>query len=353
MIISRTPFRISLFGGGTDYPRWYLRHGGAVLGTAINKYCYISIRTLPPFFEHRHRIVYSQIELPQTIEEIRHPAVRAVLQTQEIETGVEVQHHGDLPARSGMGSSSSFTVGMLHSVRAYRGLMSSPEWLAKEAIRIEQDVIKENVGSQDQVWAAYGGLNVIAFDPNGTFRVTPVVMSEERRDELESHMMLFFTGFSRTAAKFARILLDNMDRRETQLRIFHQMVGEAASILQSPRQPIADVGKLLLDAWKLKKELSDSVSNPAIDGICSAALDAGALGLKLLGAGGGGFMLVVADPSNHDRIRERLRSLIEVSFKIGSSGSKIIVYETDERDVRASNRMVSSTVSSPGESNSR
>jgi D-glycero-alpha-D-manno-heptose-7-phosphate kinase len=335
MIISRTPFRISLFGGGTDYPRWYLRHGGAVLGTAINKYCYVSIRTLPPFFEHRHRIVYSQIELPHTIDEIRHPAVRAVLQTQEIQAGVEVQHHGDLPARSGMGSSSAFTVGMLHCTRAYKGLISSPEWLAREAIRIEQDVIKEHVGSQDQIWAAYGGLSVIDFDPDGNFRVTPIVMSEERRTELENHMMLFFTGFSRTAAKFAKKQIENMDTRESQLRVFHQMVGEAASILHDRRRAIAELGKLLLEAWKLKKELSDSVSNPAIDGICSAALDAGAMGVKLLGAGGGGFMLVMADPANHERIRERLQSLIEVSFKIGSPGSKIVVYETDDITVRA------------------
>jgi D-glycero-alpha-D-manno-heptose-7-phosphate kinase len=340
MIISRTPFRISLFGGGTDYPRWYRRYGGAVLGTAINKYCYVSIRTLPPFFEHRHRIVYSQIELPQTIDEIRHPSVRAVLQTQDIETGVEVQHHGDLPARSGMGSSSAFTVGMLHSTRAYQGLISSPEWLAREAIRIEQDVIKEQVGSQDQVWAAYGGLNVINFEPDGSFRVTPIVMSETRREELEDHMMLFFTGFSRTAALYAKKQIENIDQRENQLRVFQQMVSEAASIVQDRRQPISDVGKLLLEAWKLKKELSDSVSNPAIDGICSAALDAGAIGVKLLGAGGGGFMLVIANPADHERIRERLRSLIEVSFKIGVAGSKIVVYETVDKDVRAVDKLV-------------
>jgi len=339
MIISRTPFRISLFGGGTDYPRWYLRHGGAVLGTAINKYCYVSIRSLPPFFEHRHRIVYSQIELPQTIEEIRHPSVRAVLQALDIQTGVEVQHHGDLPARSGMGSSSSFTVGMLNCTRAYKGLMSSPEWLAKEAIRIEQEVIGEQVGSQDQIWASYGGLNVINFESDGSFRVTPIVISDERRNELKDHMMLFFTGFSRTAALFAKKQIENMDQRERQLRTFHQMVTEAASILQDRRQPISQIGKLLLDAWQLKKELADVVSNPAIDGICSAALEAGALGVKLLGAGGGGFMLVMADPSNHERIRERLRSLIEVSFRIGSSGSNIVVYETDDRDSRATDQL--------------
>jgi len=301
-----------------------------VLGTTINKFCYISIRTLPPFFEHRHRIVYSRIELPQTIEEIQHPAVRAVLSEQGIRTGVEVQHHGDLPARSGMGSSSSFTVGLLNSVRAYQGLMSSPEWLAMEGMRIEQEVIKESVGSQDKIWAAYGGTNLINFHADGTFHVTPIVMSEDRRHEVEEHLMLFFTGFSRTAATVAKKQLDNMDNCESQLKVLHQMVPEAFSILQNPNGRMTEIGRLLHEAWMLKKELADSVSNPAIDGIYSAALEAGASGGKLLGAGGGGFMVIVAPPERHNRIRERLRSLIEVSFMIGSSGSKIVVYEPDD-----------------------
>lgn len=332
MIISRTPFRVSLFGGGTDYPAWYREHGGTVIGTTINKFCYVSIRTLPPFFEHRHRIVYSRIELPQTVSEIQHPAVRAVLEELRVNAGVEVQHHGDLPARSGMGSSSSFTVGLLNCVRAYQGLMSSPEWLGREAIRIEQDVIKENVGSQDQVWAAYGGTNVIDFLQDGTFRVTPIVMSEERRRDLESHMMLFFTGLSRTAATVAKKQIDNMGNCQNQLRILHQMVHEGAAILQDRGRPVREIGVLLQDAWKLKKELSDAISSPAIDGIYAAALDAGAVGGKLLGAGGGGFMLIIADPSHHARIRERLRSLIEVSVRIGSAGSKIVVYEPDDTE---------------------
>ena len=333
MIISRTPFRISLFGGGTDYPTWFRKNGGAVLGTTINKFCYISIRTLPPFFEHRHRIVYSRIELPQSVEEIQHPAVRAVLQEQRIQTGIEVQHHGDLPARSGMGSSSSFTVGLLNAVRAYQGLMSSPEWLATEAIRIEQDVLKEHVGSQDQIWAAYGGTNVVTFDPSGGFQVSPVVIPDERRRELERHMLLFFTGFSRTAAVVAKKQIENIDKRQHQLHVLQQMVGEACSILQQPETPIAEIGRLLHDSWKLKKELADTISNPAIDGIYSAALDAGAVGGKLLGAGAGGFMLLIADPADHAEIRERLKCLVEVSFKIGSPGSKIVVYEPDNLEI--------------------
>ena len=332
MTISRTPFRISFLGGGTDYPPWYRRYGGAVIGTTINKYCYISIRTLPPFFEHRHRIVYARIELPQTIDEIQHPAVRAVLKESDISTGVEIQHHGDLPARSGMGSSSSFTVGLLNAVRAYHGLMSSPEWLAKEAIRIEQEIIKESVGSQDQIWAAYGGTNRISFEPDGTFHITPIIMAEERRRELESHLLLVFTGLSRTAATVASKQIDNMHNCEKQLKTMREAVDEAFAILQNPNRPVKHLGVLLDEAWKLKKELAEGVSNPAIDGVYSAAMEAGALGGKLLGAGGGGFMLLVAEPQHQPKIRERLKSLTEISFKIGSSGSKIVIYEPDGLD---------------------
>ena len=234
MIISRTPYRISLFGGGTDYPTWFRQHGGAVLGTTINKYCYLSVRRLPPFFEHRHRIVYSKIELPNSLEEIDHPSVRAVLKEMLIQEGLEIHHAGDLPARSGMGSSSSFTVGLLNAIRAYQGRISSPDWLATQAIRIEQDVIGEKVGSQDQVWAAYGGTNVVKFDRSGTFEVTPILMPTERREELESYMLLFFTGVSRIAETVAEKKIANLNRRESQLRSFRQMVDESAAILQTP-----------------------------------------------------------------------------------------------------------------------
>lgn len=334
MIISRTPFRISLFGGGTDYPTWYRENGGAVIGTTINKYCYISIRSLPPFFEHRHRIVYSRIELPNSIEEIEHPAVRAVLQEQKVLEGVEIQHHGDLPARSGMGSSSAFTVSLLNAVRAFQGQMSSSQWLAKEAIRIEQEVIREPVGSQDQIWAAYGGTSLITFHPDGEFHIAPLVMSPERREELESHMLLFFTGFSRLAPAIASLQIPNLHRRRKQLESMIEMVHEAACILQSGNRPITELGAMLGEAWKIKKGLADCVSTETIDQIYAAALRAGALGGKLLGAGGGGFMLLLAEPCHHEKIRQALDGLIEVSFRIGSPGSTIVIYEPDGLEER-------------------
>ena len=327
MVMSRTPFRISFFGGGTDYPVWYREHGGAVIGTTINKYCYVSFRTLPPFFEHRHRIVYSRIELPQTIDEIQHPSVRNVLREYAISDGVEIQHHGDLPARSGLGSSSSFTVGLLNALRAHSGRISSSDWLASEAIRIEQEVIQEAVGSQDQIWAAYGGTNFITFHADGGFKVNPLVMSGERRNELQSHMLLFFTRFSRTAETIAARKMENLLARERQLHTMREMAEESRDILQSPGRPIREIGFLLREAWRLKKELADGVTTPAIDEIYDAAIRAGALGAKLLGAGGGGFMLIFAEPSSQVVIRAALSRLIEVSFTIGSPGSRIVIYE--------------------------
>ena len=329
MIICRTPFRVSLFGGGTDFPAWYLSHGGSVLGTTINKYCYLTVRSLPPFFEHRHRVVYSRIELVKEISEIQHPSVRAVMGEMGMEHGLEILHDGDLPARSGLGSSSSFTVGLLNVLHAFRGEMVSAKELAREAIRIEQEVICEAVGSQDQVWAAYGGLNRISFSQDGSFDVQPVVIDPERRELLNDHIMLFFTGFSRIAANVEKEKIANIDSRKTQLRALGAMVDEGIQILQNRNSDITEIGELLNEAWRLKKEMSDKVSTSAIDDIYDAALDAGALGGKLLGAGGGGFLLLFVAPENQPAVRERLRDLTHVSVEIGSPGSRIVVYEPD------------------------
>ncbi|MBM3568303.1 MAG: kinase [Alphaproteobacteria bacterium] len=327
MIVSRTPFRVSLFGGGTDYPAWYLQHGGAVIGTAIDKYCYISIRKLPPFFAHRHRIVYSIVENVREFSEIQHPAVRAVLTEMRVEDGVEIHHDGDLPARSGLGSSSSFTVGLINAVHALNGKMSTSRDLALEAIRIEQDVIKENVGSQDQIWAAYGGFNRVDFGRDGGFSVSPVIMPPERRDELRRSLILAFTGVSRIADSLARKQIENFDQRQVQLRSMGQMVDEAQAILASPSRPLADLGRLLHESWRLKRELAEGVTTDQIDTLYQAARDAGALGGKVLGAGGGGFVLFFVDPARRKAVLETLKGLVTVNIKLGAEGSRIVVYE--------------------------
>jgi D-glycero-alpha-D-manno-heptose-7-phosphate kinase len=332
MIISRTPFRVSMFGGGTDFPQWYRKHGGAVIGGTIDKYCYISVRTLPPFFEHKHRIVYSNIELVKNIEEIRHPSVRAVLREMEITEGLEIHYDGDLPARSGLGSSSSFTVGLLNALHAYRGRMASKQELAQQAVHIEQNVIGESVGSQDQMWAAYGGLNRIDFRPDGGIDVSPLIILPERRAQLENSLMLYFTGFSRIASDIEKDKIATLDQRKAQLHTLRAMVDEAAAILGSPNSPLDQVGQLLHEGWMLKRELSQAVSNKKIDELYEAALSAGALGGKLLGAGGGGFLLLYAPPEAQAGVRERLKDLIAVNFRF-DGGSKIVVYEPDELDV--------------------
>ena len=327
MIISRTPFRISLFGGGSDYPNWFREYGGAVMGFAINKYCYISIRRLPPFFEHRHRIVYSIVENVSEIKEIKHPAVRAVLQDQEIDIGLEIHHDGDLPARSGLGSSSSFTVGLINSLCALNGGMIEKKVLAQEAIRIEQEVIGEAVGSQDQIWAAFGGINRIDFSITGDFQVRPLIIASDRRKELLDHLLLFFTGFSRFASEIAQRKIDNFNKRQEHIKTMTSLVDEAINVIQTETNSILEIGDLLNQSWHLKRELADTVTTPEIDEIYEAAMASGARGGKLLGAGGGGFFLLFVEPEKQSAVKERLKNLVQVDFGIDEVGSKIVLYE--------------------------
>jgi D-glycero-alpha-D-manno-heptose-7-phosphate kinase len=323
MIISRTPFRISFFGGGTDYPAWYLKHGGEVLATTIDKYCYLTCRYLPPFFEHRIRVVYSQIENCRTIDEIGHPAVREILRYLNFTRDIEIHHDGDLPARSGLGSSSAFTVGLLHALHALQGRMVSKHQLAMESIHVEQDLVEETVGSQDQVSSAYGGLNHIVFHQNGEISVSPVIVSLERQWDLNSHLMLFYTGIKRTASDIAQGYVVNIDEHKRQLRLLKDLTNESLSILTGSG-PLAPFGELLHEGWQIKRSLSTKVSNDAVDDLYATARRAGALGGKLLGAGGGGFLLLFAEPDRQDAIREALRKLIYVPFKFEYSGSQII-----------------------------
>ena len=327
MIITRTPYRISFFGGGTDYPAWYKAHGGAVLSTAIDKYCYISCRHLPPFFEHRFRIAYSRIENVMHPREIEHPAVRAVLQYLGCEDGLEIHVDGDLPARSGMGSSSSFTVGLLHALKALHGHAIAREALARLAQHVEQQVIGESVGSQDQIAAAVGGFNRIDFlRGDGGFTVTPADVPRPRLEALQDHLMLFFTGFSRIAAKVAQSKIDNLGNRLVELTRLHAMVDEALAILQGPG-PLEAFGELLHCSWLLKKNLSNQVSNQDIDHLYTIARSSGAIGGKLLGAGGGGFMLLFVRPERQAQVRESLRDLVHVPFRFEPSGSQLMRYQ--------------------------
>ena len=326
MIISRTPFRVSFFGGGSDYPQWYRQHGGAVLATAIDKYCYISCRRLPPFFDYKHRLVYRKQETVNRISEIEHPAVRGVFSYFNWEEGVEIHHDGDLPARSGLGSSSSFTVGLINALRAMQGRLISKEELGALAIHIEQDVIHENVGSQDQITAAYGGFNRIDFRRDGAIEVQPIILPGLRLAAFKNHLMLVFTGFARLASEVAKTKIDNLGKRGDEIRRITRMVDEGVEILASER-PITDFGLLLHEAWNQKRKLSEAVTTDAIDRIYADAREAGAVGGKLLGAGGGGFMLLFVPPAKQDAVRKRLAKFVHVPFDFEMSGSRIVVYQ--------------------------
>lgn len=328
MIISRTPYRISLFGGGTDFPAWYLRHGGSVIASSIDKYCYLTLRSLPPFFEHRYRIVWSKIENTRSAEEITHPAVPTILEHCGVKQGIELHAVGDLPARSGMGSSSSFTVGLLNACYGLRGKMVTKRDLALDAIHLEQNVLKERVGSQDQVSAAYGGLNRIDFHTNGDITVTPVTLSRERVTELESHLMLFYTGIKRTSSEVQSSFVQELDAKKRQLRIMKDLVDESLSILNST-QDIRLFGELLQEAWDAKRNFSAQVSNADVDNMHAAALEAGAIGGKITGAGGGGFLLLFVPPEAQERVKSRLDKFLHVPFKFEFGGSQIIFADRD------------------------
>jgi D-glycero-alpha-D-manno-heptose-7-phosphate kinase len=327
MIISMTPYRISFFGGGTDYPAWYRENGGAVLSTSINKYCYITCRFLPPFFTHRHRFVYSRIENVTSTEEIQHPAIKAVLEWMNWEKGLEIHHDGDLPARSGLGSSSSFTVGLLNALTALQGGHLSKKDLACKAIHIEQKVIKEAVGSQDQVASTYGGFNKIEFQRDDSFDVQPVILTTEKKKYLESHFMLFFTGISRYAAEAAKAKIQNIQNRKEELLRIGQTVEEALSLICSSGSFAGELGQLMHEAWQYKRSLSEKVTNKTIDEIYEAARDAGAYGGKLMGAGNGGFMVFMVRPELQEQVRERLKHLTHVPFEFENFGSKIALYQ--------------------------
>ena len=313
MIISRTPYRISFFGGGTDFKEWYSEHGGRILSTTINHYCYITCRHLPPFFEERTRLIWSKIESVLTLEDLTHPAGREVLKYLN-EDAVEVMHSGDLPARSGLGSSSAFTVGLLNAVHALKGNQVEREQLVLEAIKIERDILKENVGIQDQVACAIGGFNKTTILPNGEFRIDAMEASEE----FQSHFLLFFTGIVRNSSDIAREQIKEIQNKTKELKEMASMVDSAM------RGSMEDFGRLLHESWLIKRTLSKSISTEFIDDIYQRGIRAGAIGGKLLGAGGGGFILFFAKPEQHGAIKKALDFLLHVPFKFESEGSRVI-----------------------------
>ena len=330
MIISRTPFRISFFGGGTDYPIWYEKYGGRVINVTINKYCFITARYLPPFFKYKHRIRYYQHEEAEKLDEIRHPSVRECAKYLKIDKGIEIVHNADLPAQSGLGSSSTFTVGLLNALYALQNFMPTKRELALRAIHVEQDLIGESVGSQDQTAAAFGGLNKIKFNGVNNIDVQSIIISADRRKELQENLMLFFTGFARTASEVAKKQIEVTHQKEKELNKMMEICAEGLKRLIDTKQSLDRFGVLLDEQWKVKRSLTDKISNKNIDEIYDAGISAGALGGKLLGAGGGGFMLFYVPKDKQNAVRNALKSKLYVPFRFESTGSTIIYYSHED-----------------------
>jgi D-glycero-alpha-D-manno-heptose-7-phosphate kinase len=334
MIITRTPLRVSFFGGGTDYPAWFREHGGAVLATTIDKYLYLHVRYLPPFFDFKSRIVWSQIEQVQSPAEIKHPAIRGVLEWMKIHDGVEIHHHGDLPARTGLGSSSSFTVGLLHALHAMRGELISKRALAEEAIYVEQSVLKENVGVQDQISSAFGGLNRVDIRQDGSFEVVPLVVQAERLESLQKHLLLVYTGLSRHASEIAAEQVSTMGSKTAEMKAMRSMVDEGERILAGTG-PLRDFGRLLDEAWQRKRSLSSKIAPGLVNEMYDAARQAGADGGKLLGAGGGGFMLIFVEPAKRAAVLKSLDKLLPVPFRFERGGTQLVLYEAQSKNGNA------------------
>lgn len=325
MIISKTPVRVSFFGGGTDYPDYFKAYGGCVLSTSIDKYIFITVRKTNTFSEFKYRISYSKLQTCQDLSEIEHPVVRAAIQHMNIPYGLEINIISDLPARTGIGSSSSFTVGLLHALYALTGKMVSKKQLAQEAIYLEQVLLQERVGVQDQLAAAYGSFNHMIFT-DGSLQVNPVIVSKERKAMLEGNLMMFYTGLSR----YASVILEEQVKKtqdksiNTELKDIKDMVDEGLDIVCNADRNIDDFGALLHKGWMKKKQLSSAISNNFLDEIYEKAINAGAIGGKLLGAGGGGFFVFYVPAAKQAAVRDVLADLSEVDFAFEDDGTRII-----------------------------
>ncbi len=333
MIITKTPFRMSFFGGGTDMEDYFRKNNGAVLSTTIDKYCYVNVRHLPPFFDYKTEIAYSKTERVQDINEIEHPAVRNAMKELDMHQ-IRLTYEADLPARSGLGTSSSFAVGMLNAFYALKGKYVSKKRLADEAINLERKLCNESGGWQDQIAASFGGFNRINFSNNG-YEVLPIIISPERKEKLNKNLFMFFTGFTRFSSDIQKINNENKndkEKKEATLKKMYELVDEAEKILTDKNRDLDDFGRLLDYSWKLKKQTGKAVSTSNIDALYERGIKAGALGGKLLGAGGGGFLVFYAQPENHERLKQELKDLLYIPFKFENEGTKVLYYSPESYD---------------------
>lgn len=334
MIITQTPFRMSFFGGGTDFSGFYNEHGGAVLSTTFDKYAYVTVRHLPPFFDYKTHLTYSKEEKVNSIDEIQHPAIRNAMLWLDMHK-IRLTYEADLPARSGLGTSSSFAVGMIEAFYALKGKYADKRKLADDAIYLERTLCAESGGIQDQIAASFGGFNRIDFSRDG-YTVRPVIMSKERKDDLNNHLMLFFTGFSRFSSDIQKSTEKSMKDKTSELLEMYRLVDDAEKILTDKNIPLDEFGRLLDHTWKLKRGISSGISTGSIDEQYQKAVSAGALGGKLLGAGGGGFLLFYVPEEKQQAVKEALKGQMHVPFKFENDGTKIIYYSAEDYEEKLS-----------------
>lgn len=324
MIITKTPFRMSFFGGGTDIPTFFNEHGGAVISTTFDKYCFVNVRHLPPFMPYFSELVYSKIERVNSIDDILHPLIRECMRFHDIHE-IRLTYEGDLPARTGLGTSSTFAVGMLNAFCALKGKMMSKALLAQEAIHVERNILHEHGGWQDQVAAAYGGFNRIDFKDN-QFKVSPIIIHPDRKNQLNDSLLLFYTGVTRFSSEVQKDTFADPEAKKAQLKEMLSLVDEAQSILEDRNSDLNDFGRMLDQTWKLKRGTGNKVSNCSIDTLYERGIRAGALGGKLLGAGGGGFLLFFAEPEKKQTVIDALDDLMHVPFRFENEGTSIVYY---------------------------
>ena len=332
MIITKTPFRMSFFGGGTDMPSYFRENGGAVLSTTIDKYCYVNVRHLPRFFEYSTELSYSKIERVTDVEDIQHPAVRNAMKMLDMHE-IRLTYEADLPARSGLGTSSSFAVGMLNAFYALKGKYADKKRLADEAIYLERVLCGEAGGWQDQIAASYGGMNRINFQGDA-YEVLPVIISPERKRKLNGNLMMFFTGFTRFSSDVQRANDVTNKSKTDSLRQMHALVDEAEQILTDSTADLDDFGRLLDHTWRLKRSTGSSITTNSIDALYERGIQAGALGGKLLGAGGGGFLLFYVQPEPQAAAREAMRDRMHIPFEFENGGTRVIHYTPESYDPR-------------------
>lgn len=323
MIITQTPFRMSFFGGGTDFPGFYKEHGGAVISTTFDKYCYVNVRHLPRFFYYTTELSYSETERVSSVEDIKHPAIREAMKYLDMHE-IRLTYEADLPSRSGLGTSSSFAVGMLSAFYALKGKYADKRKLADDAIYLERELCKEAGGVQDQIAASFGGFNRINFNADG-YTVSPIIISPERKKQLNKNLMLFFTGFSRFSADIQVSTMSAMKDKTQQLLEMLELVDEAEGILTS-KADLNEFGRLLDHTWKLKRGITSQISNDSIDGLYNIAMQNGAIGGKLLGAGGGGFLLLYIEEDKQEHMKKALDNLLYVPFEFENAGTQVIHY---------------------------